>query len=82
MYVVRHIIYEPFSVSVTVAKHTVGSIIATGLCRRRCYAVELNPEYVDMAVRRWQEFANQQAILDGDGRTFAEIAELRSEAVE
>ena len=69
------IIYEPFSGSGT-------TIIAAESCRRRCYAVELNLEYVDMAVRRWQEFANQQAILDGDVRTFSEIAELRSEAVE
>ena len=69
------IIYEPFSGSGT-------SIIAAESCRRRCYAVELNPEYVDMAIRRWEEYTGQQAKLDGNGHTFAEVSELRSEASE
>ena len=69
------IIYEPFSGSGT-------TIIAAESCRRRCYAIELNPEYVDMAIRRWEEYTGQQAILDGDGHTFAEVSELRSEAGE
>ena len=69
------IIYEPFSGSGT-------TIIAAESCRRRCYAVELNPEYVDMAIRRWEEYTGQQAVLDGDGHTFAEVSEIRSEAGE
>ena len=69
------IIYEPFCGSGT-------TIIAAESCRRRCYAVELNPEYVDMAIRRYQAFTGQKAILDGDGRTFDEIAAIRSEAGE
>ncbi|MBQ7594137.1 MAG: site-specific DNA-methyltransferase [Synergistaceae bacterium] len=69
------IIYEPFCGSGT-------TIIAAESCRRRCFAVELNPEYVDMAVRRFQDYTGQQAILEEDGRTFDEIAELRSEAGE
>lgn len=69
------IIYEPFCGSGT-------TIIAAESCRRRCYAVELNPEYVDMAIRRFQDYTGQQAILEGDGRTFEEIAVLRSEVDE
>ena len=65
------IIYEPFSGSGT-------TIIAAESCRRRCLAVELNPEYVDMAVKRWQNYTERKAILEGDGRTFDEIAALRS----
>lgn len=42
-------IYEPFSGSGT-------TIIAAEQTGRVCYAVELNPAYVDVAVRRWQEF--------------------------
>ncbi|MBR1439056.1 MAG: site-specific DNA-methyltransferase [Synergistaceae bacterium] len=71
----NEIIYEPFSGSGT-------SIIAAESCRRRCYAIELNPEYVDMAVKRWENYANQKAVLEGDGRTFDEIAALRGEADE
>lgn len=69
------IIYEPFCGSGT-------TIIAAESCRRICYAVELNPEYVDMAIKRWQDYTGQQAILDGDGQTFTEVAELRNEAIE
>ena len=75
LHAVRHIIYEPFSGSDT-------TIIAAESCRRRCYTIELNPEYVDMAMRCWEEYTGQQAILDGDGHTFAEVSEIRSEACE
>jgi hypothetical protein len=33
----------------------------------------LNPAYVDVAVERWQQFTGQQAVLDGDGTSFAEL---------
>lgn len=60
-------IYEPFSGSGT-------TIIAAEMTGRSCHAIELNPAYVDVAVRRWQEFTGQKATLEGDGRTFDEIA--------
>jgi DNA modification methylase len=60
-------VYEPFSGSGT-------TIIAAEMTGRCCYAVELNPPYVDMAVRRWQTFTGKQATLEADGRTFDEIA--------
>jgi DNA modification methylase len=63
-------VYEPFSGSGT-------TIIAAELENRRCYAVELSPEYVDVAVLRWQAFTGKQAVLSS-GETFAQIAEERS----
>lgn len=36
--------------------------------------VELDPRFVDVIVKRWQEFTGRAATLDGDGRTFAEVA--------
>jgi DNA modification methylase len=63
-------VYEPFSGSGT-------TIIAGEMTGRHIYAVELNPAYVDVAVKRWQDFTGQQAVLDGDGRTFDEIAGTR-----
>lgn len=65
-------IYEPFSGSGT-------TLIACEMTGRHCYAVELNPVYVDVAVRRWQEFTGKEATLEGDGRTFAAIAAERQE---
>jgi DNA modification methylase len=61
-------VYEPFSGSGT-------TLIAAEMTGRRCYAMELNPPYVDVAVRRWQEFTGGAAILEGDGRTFAKLQE-------
>jgi len=44
---------------------------------RQCLAIELAPEYVDVAVKRWQAFTGKDATLDGTDRTFNEIAEER-----
>jgi DNA modification methylase len=60
-------IYEPFSGSGT-------TIIAAETTGRACYAMELDPTYVDVAVARWQTFTGEVATLNGDGRSFAEIA--------
>ena len=40
--------------------------------------MELDPAYVDVAVLRWQAFTGEAAILDGDGRSFAEITAERT----
>ena len=53
------------------------STIAAEQNGRSCYGVELDPKYVDVIVRRWQGYTGKQAVLEGDGRTFAEIAEER-----
>ncbi|WP_103256403.1 site-specific DNA-methyltransferase [Tabrizicola aquatica] len=66
-------IYEPFSGSGT-------SIIAAESCGRHCHAVELDPAYVDVAVERWQAFTGREAVLDGDGRSFAAVRAERLSA--
>ena len=43
-------------------------------CQRHCCGIELDPKYMDVVIRRWQSMTEKEAILDGDGRTFAEIA--------
>lgn len=58
-------IYEPFSGSGT-------TIIAAEMTGRACHAIELSPQYVDVAVRRWQQFTGQSATLESTGRSFAE----------
>lgn len=60
-------VYEPFSGSGT-------TIIAAEMTGRACHAIELSPQYVDVAVRRWQQFTGQQAKLERTGETFDEIA--------
>ena len=39
--------------------------------------MELDPKYVDVICRRWQQYTGKQAVLDGDGRTFDEISKER-----
>ena len=58
-------VYEPFSGSGT-------TVIAAEATGRACHAVELSPAYVDVAVRRWQAFTGQRAVLEGSAMGFAE----------
>lgn len=41
---------------------------------RVAYLMELDPRYCDVIIKRWQDFTGKAAILEGDGRTFDEIA--------
>ncbi len=53
------------------------TLIASESSGRIAYLMEIDPKYVDVAIKRWQDFTGQQATLDGDGRTFDEIAGTR-----
>ena len=66
-------VYEPFSGSGT-------TIIAAEITGRACHAIELNAAYVDVAIKRWQEFTGQAATLEGDGRSFTDVATERCKA--
>ena len=63
-------VYEPFSGSGT-------TIIAGEMTGRSIHAIELNPAYVDVAVKRWQDFTGQEAIHEATGKTFAEMADIK-----
>jgi DNA modification methylase len=69
------IVYEPFAGSGT-------SIVAAERSGRRARAIELAPEYVDVALRRWRKlFLDQPVILDGEGQTFEAVARARGVAI-
>jgi DNA modification methylase len=48
------LVYEPFLGSGT-------AIVAAEMTGRRCFAMEQEPAYVDVAVRRWEQFTGQTA---------------------
>ena len=48
-------VYEPFSGSGT-------TIIAAEQTGRACYAIELNPSYVQVAIDRWEQFTGEKAV--------------------
>ncbi|WP_099863760.1 site-specific DNA-methyltransferase [Pararhizobium haloflavum] len=64
-------VYEPFSGSGT-------TIIAAEMSGRRCFAIELNPAYVDVAIKRWEAFTGEEATHAETGQTFAEISAERT----
>lgn len=64
------IVFEPFSGSGT-------QLIAATRTGRRCRAIELEPKYVDIAVRRWERFTGEKARLLVSNQTFDEVAASR-----
>ena len=67
-------VYDPFLGSGT-------TLAAAELTGRVCYGIELDPKYVDVVVKRWQSLSGQKAVLEGDGRTFDQIAGERGKEV-
>jgi len=68
-------VYEPFLGSGT-------TLAAAEVTERLCCGMELDPKYVDVVVQRWQQLTGKAAVLEGDGRSFAEIAAARIPAKE
>ncbi len=47
---------------------------------RKARLMEVDPKYVDCAVRRWQEYTGKAAVLEKDGRSFEKISSEREAA--
>jgi DNA modification methylase len=62
------IVLDPFMGSGT-------TILAAERVGRRGYGLEIDPSYVDVAVRRWQSFTGRDAILEATGQTFEEVTD-------
>lgn len=56
------------------------TLIAAEKTGRVGFGMELDPGYVDVAVRRWQQLTGQDAVHAATGLTFAEIAAQRASA--
>jgi DNA modification methylase len=65
------IVLDPFMGSGT-------TIMAGETVGRRVYGMEIDPRYVDVAVRRWQRFTGRDAVLEATGETFDEVMAARS----
>ena len=66
----KGIVLDPFGGSGT-------TIIAAEKTGRRARAIELDPKYVDVAVRRWERYTGKTAVLDGAGQTFEDVEVAR-----
>jgi DNA modification methylase len=65
------IVLDPFLGSGT-------TVLAAERVGRRGYGIEIDPLFVDAAIRRWQDFTRRDAILKATGQTFDEVAVDRS----
>jgi DNA modification methylase len=65
------IVLDPFMGSGT-------TLLAAERVGRRAYGIEIDPLYVDAAIRRWQQVTRRDAILTASGQTFDEISAERS----
>jgi DNA modification methylase len=63
----RDIVLDPFGGSGS-------TLIAAEKTGRQARLVELDPKYVDVIVKRWQDWTGGAATLEGDGRAFGELA--------
>jgi DNA modification methylase len=61
------IVLDPFLGSGT-------TVIAAERTGRRCYALELDPHYIDTAIRRWQTLTGHSACHAESGRSFDDLA--------
>lgn len=61
------LVLEPFLGSGT-------TLMAAERTGRRCVGVEIEPAYVDLAIRRWQKLTGRDAIHAESGHSFNEIA--------
>ena len=56
------------------------TILAAERVGRRAYSLELEPKYVDVAIRRWQAFTRRDAVHADTGQTFEDVAGGRKDA--
>jgi DNA modification methylase len=61
------VVMDPFGGSGT-------TLIAAEKTGRKARLIELDPKYVDVIVRRWQDWTGQQATREADGVPFDELA--------
>jgi DNA modification methylase len=53
------------------------TLIAAEQTRRRCFGIELDPRYVDVAINRFREVHGRSPVLETTGETFDDLAERR-----
>lgn len=64
----RDIVLDPFMGAGT-------TILAAERIGRRGFGIEIDPLYVDATIRRWQALTKRDAVLEGTGQTFEEVAQ-------
>ena len=58
------------------------ALIAAQKTGRRAYAMELDPKYVDLSIRRWRDYVSEDAVHAESGLSFTEVQKARANTVE
>ena len=66
-----YVVFDPFGGSGS-------TLIACETTGRQARLIEVDPRYVDVIVKRWQDYTGRKAVLKNDGREFEQIALERS----
>ena len=69
----RDIVFDPFGGSGS-------TLIAAEKWGRHARLIELDPKFVDVIVKRWEEYTGKNAILSGGKKTFVKITKERQAA--
>jgi DNA modification methylase len=67
----KDLVFDPFGGSGS-------TLLACETTGRYARLIEIDPRYVDVIVKRWEDFAGQKAVLECDGRKFDQIRLERS----
>lgn len=68
---IKGIVLDPFAGSGTI-------LMAAERTGRHARAIELDPKYVDIAIRRWMRVTGEEPILDGTDARFSEVKMMRA----
>ena len=55
------------------------TLICCEMLGRQARLMELDPRFADVIVKRWQDFTGLTGVLEGDGRSFAEVQAWRAQ---
>lgn len=57
------------------------AILAAAKTSRRCFGIELEPKYVEVAIARWEKMVGAKAVHEATGLTLDELRTLRQKPV-
>jgi len=72
--------YHKNSIALDLFGGSGSTLIACEKTARDCRMMELDPKYVDVIIKRWQEFTGQEATHEESGKTYAELSNVAQTA--
>jgi DNA modification methylase len=58
------------------------TLVAADKAGRRCCGIEIEPRFVDVILRRWQQLTGREAVLAETGETFSKVEVRRAEVMD